>query len=79
MAAGTLPDRLSMTVITDETQTCEQGAITAEITADSRASELRAITDRHYATSMSARGFFAAIINKVRAAPDGVRRPCSHS
>jgi hypothetical protein len=32
-----------------------------------------------HATSRSARGFFAATNNKVRAAPDGARRPCSHS
>jgi uncharacterized protein (DUF433 family) len=32
-----------------------------------------------YATSSSAVGFLAAIIRSVRAAPDGARRPCSHS
>jgi hypothetical protein len=31
-----------------------------------------------YATSVRARGFLAAISNRVRAAPEGVRRPCSH-
>ena len=31
------------------------------------------------ATSRSARGFLAAINNSVRAAPEGARRPCSHS
>src|SRR5690606_17922767 len=34
---------------------------------------------RPHATSNSARGFLAAIIRSVRAAPDGARRPCSHS
>lgn len=32
-----------------------------------------------HATSRSARGLFAAIMSSVRAAPDGERRPCSHS
>ena len=32
-----------------------------------------------HATSRSARGLFAAIMSSVRAAPDGDRRPCSHS
>lgn len=32
-----------------------------------------------YATSTSARGFLAAMSNSVRAAPEGARRPCSHS
>ena len=32
-----------------------------------------------HATSVSARGFFAAINKRVLAAPDGARRPCSHS
>src|SRR2546430_8925870 len=32
-----------------------------------------------YATSRSTRGFLAATMRRVRAAPDGARRPCSHS
>ena len=32
-----------------------------------------------HATSISARGFLAAMSKSVRAAPDGARRPCSHS
>src|SRR5437667_1632864 len=32
-----------------------------------------------YATSSSACGFLAATMRRVRAAPDGARRPCSHS
>ena len=32
-----------------------------------------------YATSTGARGFFSAIKSSVRAAPEGLRRPCSHS
>ena len=32
-----------------------------------------------HATSRSACGFLAATISNVRAAPDGARRPCSHS
>jgi len=32
-----------------------------------------------HVTSRSARGLFAAIMSNVRAAPDGERRPCSHS
>ena len=44
-------------------------------------STLPAATRRHsrYATSSSARGFFAATISSVRAAPEGARRPCSQS
>lgn len=32
-----------------------------------------------YATSKSTRGFRAATMSRVRAAPEGARRPCSHS
>lgn len=32
-----------------------------------------------YATSRRARGFLSATSSNVRAAPDGARRPCSHS
>src|ERR1700693_28852 len=32
-----------------------------------------------HATSSKACGFFAAIMSKVRAAPEGTRRPCSQS
>src|SRR5262249_44124047 len=32
-----------------------------------------------HATSIKAWGFFAAILSKVRAAPEGARRPCSQS
>jgi len=53
--------------------------VLAGMAPESRGLELRAITDQIYATSMSTRGFFAAIINRVRAAPEGARRPCSHS
>ena len=35
--------------------------------------------DGDYGRSRSARGFLAAINNSVRAAPEGARRPCSHS
>ena len=34
---------------------------------------------RLHATSRTARGFFAAMRSSVRAAPEGKRRPCSHS
>jgi mRNA interferase RelE/StbE len=37
------------------------------------------ITQRHHATSTSARGFLEAMSKSVLAAPDGARRPCSHS
>ncbi len=49
--------------------------------ADGRliASKWRGVGGGDYATSRSARGFLAAMSNSVRAAPEGARRPCSHS
>ena len=82
-AAGTVGANRSigydMTVMFDGAQTKSPARVLARIAPEWRGSELRAITDWRYATSMSARGFLAAIINRVRAAPEGARRPCSHS
>ena len=51
----------------DGAQTKSAAPVLARIAPAWRGSELRAITDWRYATSMSARGFLAAIINRVRA------------
>jgi len=73
------PIGYAMTVMAGGGQTCWAPRVLAGMAPESRGLELRAITDQIYATSMSTRGFFAAIINRVRAAPDGARRPWSHS
>ena len=43
------------------------------------ASKWRGVGGGDYATSRSARGFLAAMSSRVCAAPEGARRPCSHS
>src|SRR5207245_1052824 len=55
----------------DESGPCEQGFLQSSVASD--------FGSVRYATSSSACGFFAAIASRVRAAPEGARRPCSQS